>query len=81
MVVGVTVPDVFECEMTVKPDEPTSKREQQFCERRMYVEVVLAGNVKSSKLAKVHLVESTYASGPRQNETRKLVLTLLDLVD
>ena len=59
---GVAVPDVLEQEVTVKADKPPSKTKEQFCKRRMDVEVVLPCDVIGCEFAKVDLVEAGASS-------------------
>jgi hypothetical protein len=48
----------FKVEATIESNEPTSETEKQFCERGMYVEIVLAKNIVSCEFAKVDLIEA-----------------------
>ena len=54
----VAVADVLEAEGAVIAYEPTGETKEEFCKRRVDVEVVLSCNIIRSKLAEVYFVEA-----------------------
>ena len=59
MVVGVTVSNVLEREVTIEADEPSRKAEQKFCEGWMHIEVILPKDIVRGEFAKVNFIEAS----------------------
>lgn len=55
---GVAVADVGKVELAVEADKPAHEAEEEFCERRVDIEVVFTEDIVRGELAKVDLVET-----------------------
>jgi hypothetical protein len=58
MVKCVGVSNPFKVEATIEPNKPTGEAQEQFCQWRMYVKIVLAKNIVSCEFAKMNLIEA-----------------------
>ena len=76
MMRGIAVTYGIELETTVKAGEPTSSTKEQFCERRVNIEVIFAKDIKRRKLSEVNFVKPEGVSTLRRT-TQAPTRTLL----
>lgn len=58
VILSIAVSNVFEIEVPIESNEPASQTEEQFCEWRVHIEVVLPQDIVRGKFTEMDLVEA-----------------------
>ena len=80
MSLSVAVADVLEAKGAIVAHEPTGETEEEFCKRRVDVEVVLSCNIIRGELAEVYFVEAGHVAREYGRGIHVFLADLHDLV-